>query len=653
MSTLSSDAVEAYEKARKLGEKDYKQCRAQNKDANLPVLDEILKDKKTVGEFRIGIKEIPLHEIVGTKSAGRTESFAPNFMPLLPAGSEFAFKWINLYRSQMEEGLRDPILVYEYLHKYYVQEGNKRVSVMKYLNAPVIMASIIRVLPARDNSRQSKDYYASLDFQKRTHIDFLKFSVPECYEKIDQILGLENNVEWSKQQADDLHYAFSRFERLFYKVMGKHPKISASDAFYVYLDVYGFDDWMNKSNVQIEQELEKIKEDFEMFPNRPQTQLITEKSEVPDRKSLLSLRLEPLKVAFIHAKNEQTSAWTKKHESARRYVQELLTHDIKTTAYFGADDPKSEWELMEKAVKDGNQVIFTTSPNMLRSSIKLAAQYPKIKVLNCSLNLHTGHLRTYFARMYEVQFLFGMTAGILTQTNHIGYVADYPIYGMIANINAFALGVKMVNPRARIYLDWSTTTKSMLADMPDDVDITYIGGQEFDPQLLSAKEYGLYDTASGKYLNLALIEYYWGEFYQKIIKSILNHTYKKDGQQTGNESITYWYGLSNGMLDITLNEGLPEQTKRLIEVMKEHMSEGHFNLFSTEMHDQQGILRNKKDQSIPPEGLVDMDWLLDNIDGTIPKLEDFSVDAKRVVSMHGISKVRETNTESETAPVST
>ena len=34
-------------------------------------------------------------------------------------------------------------------------------------------------------------------------------------------------------------------------------------------------------------------------------------------------------------------------------------------------------------------------------------------------------------------------------------MADYPIYGTIANINAFAMGAKMINPRAMIHLEWS------------------------------------------------------------------------------------------------------------------------------------------------------------------------------------------------------
>lgn len=50
----------------------------------------------------------------------------------------------------------------------------------------------------------------------------------------------------------------------------------------------------------------------------------------------------------------------------------------------------------------------------------------------------------------------------------------------------------------------------MLQQMEKDIDITFISGQEFDSQIYSTNEYGLYDYTSGKFLNLSQIVYYWG-----------------------------------------------------------------------------------------------------------------------------------------------
>ena len=128
------------------------------------VLDEVSAYVKTAGEEVLGEMEIPLWLVTGTRTAGRQNAFSKDFLPILPENSEFARKWITLYEAQMEEGIRDPILVYEFMHRFYVQEGNKRVSVMKYLDASRIMARVIRVIPEKTDDPSVKLYYEFMEF---------------------------------------------------------------------------------------------------------------------------------------------------------------------------------------------------------------------------------------------------------------------------------------------------------------------------------------------------------------------------------------------------------------------------------------------------------------------------------------------------------
>ena len=72
-----------YAKARKLAQKAYRQSIQEGKYPYLEVLDERLPFMKTAGESDLGLIEIPIDRIVGTKTAGRTKAFASNFMPLL------------------------------------------------------------------------------------------------------------------------------------------------------------------------------------------------------------------------------------------------------------------------------------------------------------------------------------------------------------------------------------------------------------------------------------------------------------------------------------------------------------------------------------------------------------------------------------------
>ena len=86
-------------------------------------MDEILEGVDIVGEMSLGIVQIPLDRIVGTSNVGRTYAFANNFMPLLDYKTEFGAKWSALCDSQIEEGIRDPIKVYEYMNKFICRRG--------------------------------------------------------------------------------------------------------------------------------------------------------------------------------------------------------------------------------------------------------------------------------------------------------------------------------------------------------------------------------------------------------------------------------------------------------------------------------------------------------------------------------------------------
>lgn len=101
-------------------------AQARGQSPYLAVLDDILRGVNIVAQEPLGLVDIPAESIVGTKTAGRHTAFAPNFMPILEADSEFARKWSNLCDAHLEEGIRYPVTAYEYLNKFYVEEGQQR-----------------------------------------------------------------------------------------------------------------------------------------------------------------------------------------------------------------------------------------------------------------------------------------------------------------------------------------------------------------------------------------------------------------------------------------------------------------------------------------------------------------------------------------------
>ena len=160
------EAKEAYYAALRRGQKEYRALLAAGKEPHPAVLDQIL-DSSTSSTQVVGLVEIPSERIVGTRSAGRVSMFSASFLPLAKHTSEFALKWMNLCMAHLgEAGIRDPITCYEYLGNFYVEEGNKRVSVLRCFDAPRIPAMVTRILPERSEEPRIKAYYELLDFYK-------------------------------------------------------------------------------------------------------------------------------------------------------------------------------------------------------------------------------------------------------------------------------------------------------------------------------------------------------------------------------------------------------------------------------------------------------------------------------------------------------
>ena len=142
------EAVEQYGRALRQGRKCHKDCVLRGRYPYPQVLDEILSEAMTAGQVELGVLEIPTEQITGTKTAGRRTAFSAGFMPLMDPDTEFAAKWIDLCEAHLgDEGIRDPIRCFEYLGRFYVQEGNKRVSVLKSYGAPTVPAYVIRLIP--------------------------------------------------------------------------------------------------------------------------------------------------------------------------------------------------------------------------------------------------------------------------------------------------------------------------------------------------------------------------------------------------------------------------------------------------------------------------------------------------------------------------
>jgi hypothetical protein len=130
----------------------------------------------------------------------------------------------------------------------------------------------------------------------------------------------------------------------------------------------------------------------------------------------------------------------------------------------------------------------------------------------------------------------------------------------------------------------------------------------------------------------------WGAFYEKTIRSIQNGTWEREVPRGKNDSVNYWLGISSGMIDVICSMRIPSGVRQLVEILKQSLYSGEFNPFSGTIYSQDGLIHNSTTESLTEEEIVTMDWLMDNVIGYIPTVDEFEEDVQPIVQLQGVPK---------------
>lgn len=637
---MTAEALEQYKAALKAGKKYYKDCVARGIYPYPAALDDILANTKTSAQMDLGVINIPSELIAGTKTAGRVAALAGNFMPLLDTGSEFASKWTNLCDAHLsDEGIRDPVKCYEYLGRFYIEEGNKRVSVLLSYGAPTVPAHVIRILPEYSDDHDILVYYEFIRFYAASGIYSVQMRHRGQYAKLLAALGMDESQHWTVDQQRSFTAGFSRFKETFAELDKGNSGATAGEALLVWLSVFKFSDIKTDTNKEFTEKLRKLLPDIKIAAAREGADIFTEvDSRLESEKSRDVITKsgifgkKTVKIAFIYAFDPQISAWTRAHDYGRKYLEQCFEGktDISVYEAYGKD----YYEKIEQAISDGATIIFATTPSMMEACRKAAVLYKDVTIFNCSPAMPYAGVLTYYSRIYEAKFIAGAVAGIMAESDTVGYIADYPIMGVFANINAFALGVRMTNPKAKVKLHWSCLPGNPINELIlDDVHVISNRDATNSKNEHWPLEWGTYKLGEEDYITLATPCWSWDKMYEKMVLGVLHGSWS---HSTTDKPVNLWWGMSSGVTDIQISPALPDGVKTLARLLKDGIGSGAVNPFLTRIVDKDGIVRCDGETPLTPDEIVKMDWLCDNVDGIKPEFEDILPQSRELVQLLGV-----------------
>ena len=296
-------SVQDYLSAVKIGKKEYHACVNKGTYPYLPVLEDIIDESSIDREVSLGSDQIPLRLVVGTCTAGRTTAFADNFMPILDWGTEFSAKWASLSDSQVNEGIRDDIKVYEYMNKFYVLEGNKRVSVLKYFKAVTVSAQVIRKIPKYSDDPDVKIYYEFMDFYKSTKLNDIYFSKEGSFTTLMELVGITPGEPMDEDDKKDLVSCYLNFRLAYESRGGDKFDFPTGDSFLRFIHIHGYDAVKRMTKSEMAKNVAKTWAEFELIDDNSEVELKMTPAAAP-KKNILSYLLpmggvKKLQVGFV------------------------------------------------------------------------------------------------------------------------------------------------------------------------------------------------------------------------------------------------------------------------------------------------------------------------------------------------------------------
>ncbi len=340
--------------------------------------------------------------------------------------------------------------------------------------------------------------------------------------------------------------------------------------------------------------------------------------------------VEKLKVGFVYIGSVKDGGWSQAHDEGRQYLEKELPYvDASDYVENVPESPGDAERVITQLAEQGNKIIFTTSFGYMDPTINVAKNYPDVTFLHCSGYKTAENVGAYFGRMYQARYLSGLVAGKATVSNIIGYVAAMPIPEVIRGINAFTLGVKKVNPEAKVKVVWTNTwidpsaakrAAEALLDAGADVITQHQDSPAPQQAAQAAGKLGIgYNSDMSKAAPKAVMTspiWNWGPYYVETVKAIKEGTWDSTPKCA---SLTYWGGLEDGVVGLApFGPMVPDEVKQLVEQEKQRIISGAWDVFTGPIKDQKGEVRIADGKRMTDEEMLNMNWFVEGVEGTIP-----------------------------------
>ena len=335
----------------------------------------------------------------------------------------------------------------------------------------------------------------------------------------------------------------------------------------------------------------------------------------------------PLKAAFVYVTPVLDAGWTRQHEDGRMALQKALGSQVQTTAVDNVAEGADAERVLRDLAAQGHQLIFTTSFGYMEPTLKVARDFPNVKFENLTGYKRLDNVATANARHYEGRYLSGIAAARASKTGVAGFVAGFPIPEVVQGINAFALGMRSVNPSAQVRVIWLNNwfdppreREAAMTLFNQGVDV--VAFQVASTAVMqAAQERGKMAIAFHSDMRkvapdaqLLAVTHRWGKYYEQRARAVMNGTW---------QSQDFWGGVKDGMVGVEgFGPRLSKAAREEVLQRQQQMAKGQLAPFAAgkqPVRDNHGQVRIPAGKALTDGQILEMNWLAEGVVGQLPQ----------------------------------
>ncbi|WP_067100264.1 BMP family ABC transporter substrate-binding protein [Marinomonas atlantica] len=333
---------------------------------------------------------------------------------------------------------------------------------------------------------------------------------------------------------------------------------------------------------------------------------------------------DPFKVGFVYVGPVGDLGWSYEHDRGRQELQEFFGDKVETTYVENVPEGADAQRVITQLAKAGNDLIFSTSFGFMNPTLKVAKRFPNVTFEHATGYKRSKNMGTYVLRTYEGRYVSGIAAGMLTESNTIGYIGSFPIPEVIRDINASYMAAKSVNPAVTMKIVWVNSwydpgkeTDAANALMDQGVDVL-LQHTDSPAPLIAAEKRGARaigqasdQSSFAPNAHVFSVRDDWAPYYIKVTQEVMDGTY---------EPKDFWGGFQEDMLSLaSINDNLPKNVRAKIDETYDLINSGKFHPFTGPIKDNKGNIVVPEGHTLSDTELAQVNWYVEGITDEIPR----------------------------------